>query len=146
MLHSSTRAAFQQSSSGHDVLRGLAGADVLSGGAGNDTITAYGAGDTLLGGDGADSLTASDESAMNGGRGHDWLRGTTGTFTFGAGFGQDTLVADLGNTATTIVFTDGINRSDRGVPASDLGHPDPPGICMCESRPRVTASCWAGPC
>jgi len=106
------KANFQAGTAGADVLKGAPAAELLDGAGGNDNINAFGAGDTLLGGKGDDTLFADASATMDGGQGNDVLYGNTGTFKFGTGFGQDTLSAKFGDTATTVQFTDGIKLSD----------------------------------
>ena len=70
---------------GDEVLLGGAGADTLYGGAGNDSLAGGAGSDQMSGGVGNDTLV--------GGSGNDALSGNDGAdvYSFGAGFGQDTV-------------------------------------------------------
>lgn len=75
--------------SGSDVLRGTAKADVICGGAGNDRIDGRGGDDVVIGGAGADRLA--------GGAGDDTLIGEAGHDTLDGGSGNDVAIGGAGN-------------------------------------------------
>lgn len=82
---------------GNDWLDGGDGNDTLNGGTGQDSLSAGTGDDRLFGGQGADWLDGGiGNDFLNGQTGNDFMRGDLGqdTYTFGRGYGQDTIYND----------------------------------------------------
>ncbi len=105
---------------GNDRLLGGTGADYLDGGAGDDTMDGGADNDSLydvsgknyfIGREGNDTLTGT--GIFEGGVGNDYITGSTGadTYLFNIGDGQD-IVFESGSGADTLIFGDGIQRTD----------------------------------